>query len=68
MSNPRDEGTGEDGSAPDSRRPAVIGLVVILALVVGAYFLVGALQRNSDLEDCLLSGRRNCGPIDTPAR
>jgi hypothetical protein len=59
----------EDGPEPDSRRAAVIGLAVVLMLVVAAYFLVGALQRNSELEDCLISGRRNCGPvIETPAR
>jgi hypothetical protein len=64
MSEPRD-----DGPEPDSRRPALIGLAVVLLLVVAGYFLVGALQRNADLEDCLMSGRRNCGPvIETPKR
>jgi hypothetical protein len=57
----------EDGE-PDSRRPAVIGLVLVLLLVVAGYFLVTALRRNADLEDCLMSGRRNCAPIETPAR
>jgi len=56
------------GSEPESRRAALIGLAVILALVVGGYFLVTALQRNAALEDCLMSGRRNCAPIETPAR
>jgi len=51
---------------PDSRRPALIGLVVVLVLVVISYFLVTALRRNADLEDCLMSGRRNCAPIETP--
>jgi hypothetical protein len=60
----------DDGPEPDSRRPALIGLAVILALVVASYFLVTALQRNAALEDCLLAGRRNCAPIEieTPAR
>ena len=58
----------EDGPEPDSRRGAVIGLAVVLLLVVAGYFLVGALQRNSAMEDCLMSGRRNCAPvIETPA-
>ena len=48
---------------PDSRRPALIGLLLVLALVVAAYFLVYALRKNADLEDCLMSGRRNCGPV-----
>ena len=63
MSQPRD-----DGPEPASRRGAVIGLAVVLLLVVVAYFLVGALQRNAEMEDCLMSGRRNCAPIETPAR
>jgi hypothetical protein len=62
MSDPHD-----DGHEPDSRRPAVIGLALVLLLVIGAYFLVTALRKNSDLEDCLMSGRRNCAPIETPA-
>jgi hypothetical protein len=45
----------------------VIGLVVVLALVVAAVYLVHALQKESHLEDCLMSGRTNCAPIDTPA-
>jgi len=32
-------------------------------------FVNGLLRRNADLEDCLMSGRRNCGPaIEAPAR
>ena len=58
----------DHGPEPESRRGALIGLAVILALVVGGYFLVTALQRNAALEDCLMSGRRNCAPIETPPR
>jgi hypothetical protein len=64
MSEPEHDGREPD---PDSRRPAVIGLVLVLLLVVAGYFLVTALRRNADLEDCLMSGRRNCAPIETPA-
>ena len=38
-------------------------LILVLALVVGAYFLVTALHTNGQLEDCLMSGRKNCAPI-----
>jgi hypothetical protein len=58
----------DDEPEPDSRRPAVIGLVLVLALVVAGYFLVTALRRNAEMEDCLMSGRRNCAPIEAPAR
>jgi hypothetical protein len=58
MSAPRDE-----GQEPHSRRGAVIALVLLLALVAAGYFLMTALRRNGDLEDCLMAGRRNCGPV-----
>jgi len=56
-----------NGDEPDSRRAALIGLVLVLALVVAAYFLVDALRKNANLEDCLMSGRHNCAPIEAPS-
>jgi hypothetical protein len=50
--------------APDPRRRALIGLVVVVALVVGGLLLVRALQNMSRIQDCALSGRTNCAPID----
>jgi hypothetical protein len=58
----------ENEPEPDSRRGALIGLVVVAVLVVVSYFLVTALRQNSDMEDCLMSGRKNCAPIEVPAR
>jgi hypothetical protein len=58
---------GDNGHDQDSRRPAVIGLIVVLVLVVVGYFLVTALRQNSAMEDCLMSGRRNCAPIEAPS-
>ena len=61
-------GPGDDQPEHDSRRPALIGLIVVLALVVASYFLVTALRQNANLEDCLMSGRKNCAPIEAPAK
>jgi hypothetical protein len=61
------ESSPEDDNEHDSRRPAVIGLIVVAVLVVVAYFLVTALRRNSQMEDCLMSGRTNCAPIEAPS-
>jgi hypothetical protein len=58
----------DDNRDSESRRPALIGLVVVLVLVVVSYFLVTALRNKADLEDCLMSGRRNCAPIEVPVR
>lgn len=61
-------GAGGNGREPESRRAALIALALMLALVVGVYFLVTALQRNAALEDCLMAGRRNCAPIEPSSR
>jgi hypothetical protein len=55
-----------DIATPPSRRGAVIGLIVIVALVLGALLLVHALERMSEIQDCAMSGRSNCAPIDAP--
>ncbi len=66
VTDPRDNGPDLRDDGPDSRRPAVIGLAVVLVLVVAGYFLMTALRHNANLEDCLMSGRRNCAPIEVP--
>jgi hypothetical protein len=57
----------DDQGGERSRAGAVIGLIVILLLVVAAVYLVNALRRESNLEDCLMSGRSNCAPIEVPS-
>jgi hypothetical protein len=48
-----------------SQRAALIGLVICLALVLGGLFLVYALKKSADLQDCVMQGRTNCAPVDT---
>lgn len=55
------------GERTDSRRGALIGLLVILLLIVGGLLLERELHRQSQLQDCLMSGRTNCAPIDASA-
>lgn len=50
---------------PDSRRGAVLGLLVAVLLVVLGLILVKVLGDAGRLQDCALSGRSNCAPIDT---
>ena len=57
----------EDTGEPDSRRGAIAGLVVVIVLVIVGYFLINALRENGNLEDCLMAGRKNCAPIETPS-
>ena len=54
----------EDDSGPDQRTRALIGIVVILVLAILGVVLVRELGRKSTIEDCLMSGRTNCAPIE----
>jgi hypothetical protein len=47
------------------RRTALIGLVIAAALVLFGWWLARELTSASRLQDCVMSGRRNCAPIDT---
>jgi hypothetical protein len=42
-------------------------LIVVAMLVVAAVYLVHALREEGQREDCLMSGRTNCAPIEIPA-
>jgi hypothetical protein len=51
------------------RRTGNILLLVCFAAVVGAgIWLVNAMVDQRKLDDCLAQGRRNCAPIEAPAR
>jgi hypothetical protein len=68
MSNERkeddEEHETEDGN---SRRGPLVALGVIVVVAVIAWLLVRELSASSRLQDCLLSGRTNCAPIEVPA-
>jgi len=51
------------------RRIANIVLLLILAVVVGGgIWLANAMFDQRVRDDCMAQGRRNCAPIDVPAR
>ncbi len=54
-----------DGEGDPSRRGALFALALIAALVIGALLLARALHRNAALQDCVMSGRRDCAPIQS---
>jgi hypothetical protein len=57
---------GESGGAGTSRKPfGWFALVALVVLVVGGWLVVRQLQADSNLQDCVMSGRKNCAPIDT---
>lgn len=51
-----------------SRRRSLIALAVVVAIFIVGWILVQELYQSEKLQDCLMSGRSNCAPIDTPAR
>jgi len=60
-------GDNDDGSE-QRRSAALIGLIIILALAIAGVVVVRELREKSRLEDCLMSGRHNCAPIEVPVR
>ena len=61
----RSAGEREDANR---RTAALMGCVVILVLAILGILLVRELRQKSNLEDCLMAGRRNCAPIEAPMR
>jgi hypothetical protein len=49
----------------NSRRGALVGLVICIVLVLGGLFLYYKLKRMSDLQDCVMQGRTNCVTTDS---
>jgi len=55
----------DETDAPDPRRGALIGLGVVLALIVVGLIVTHLLRNTARVQDCVMSGRTNCAPIDT---
>jgi hypothetical protein len=53
----------DDPEAEDRRTASLAGVAVTLLLLTVGLFLVQELRVKSAIEDCLLSGRRNCDSI-----
>ncbi|HXW49154.1 MAG TPA: hypothetical protein VEK31_06915 [Xanthobacteraceae bacterium] len=58
----------DDGKGNDSQRRSIIALGVVVLLFLVGWLLVRELYSNEKVEDCVLSGRTNCVPIDTQSR
>jgi hypothetical protein len=58
----------DDPEQGGNQRMALVGLgIAVLLLVVGVW-LSHQLSAASKMQDCLMSGRTNCNPIETPVR
>jgi len=47
------------------RRGPLIAMGVVVLLVVVGWFITRALHNSTRMEDCLMSRRTNCAPVDT---
>lgn len=45
----------------DSRLPALAGLVLMILLIAGVFVLATVMRREARLQDCMISGRMDCG-------
>jgi hypothetical protein len=54
-------GNEEDGN----QRGPLVALGVVVVLFAVGWFLARELYSSGKLEDCLMSGRTNCAPINT---
>lgn len=50
----------ETDKAAERQTASLAAVAVVLVLLVGGLFLVHHLRATATVEDCLLSGRRNC--------
>ena len=58
-----------DRNGPDgSQRRSLISLGVVVFLFAIGWLLAHELYASGKLEDCLMSGRTNCVPLDTQGR
>jgi len=58
-----------DGDEAEDRRAANIFLAVAAIILIGAgVWLVDAMIAARKADECISSGRRNCTPIEVPAR
>jgi hypothetical protein len=51
---------GQNGA----QRRSMIALGVIVVLFVVGWILAREIYRNDQIEDCMMSGRTNCVPLD----
>jgi hypothetical protein len=57
----------DDDKQGGNQRGALVGLGITAVLLVVGWWLAHQLTAASKMQDCLMSGRTNCNPIEVPA-
>jgi hypothetical protein len=69
MDEPKPPTQEDEGESERDRRFANVVILAFFLVVVGAgVWLANAMIGYRKIDDCLAQGRRNCAPIDVPAR
>ena len=63
-----DPNRDDDETDADRRTANIILLVGAVVLIAGGIWLVNAMLDARQADECMSSGRRNCNPIEVPAR
>ena len=58
----------DDDNEDGNRRGALIGLGAVVLLFVVGWLLARELYASGRMEDCVMSGRTNCAPIEASPR
>lgn len=66
MTNPESR-PGPGPESGDNRRGALVGLLVVAAMLGFGLWLAHDLRSASQMQDCVMSGRSNCNTIE-PSR
>jgi hypothetical protein len=61
-------GDDEVSTDKDRRNANILLLLFVVVLVGGGVWLVNALIEQRAMDNCLAQGRRNCAPLEAPAR
>lgn len=56
----------EEDDENDRRWTFLLTLAVVVAIVVIGLVIVWKMWQNEKMQECLLSGRRDCAPIEIP--
>jgi hypothetical protein len=63
-----ESGGGAGESDKDRRNANILLLLFFVVLIGGGVWLVNALIEQRAMDNCLAQGRRNCAPVEAPAR
>jgi hypothetical protein len=67
MQEPEQSGV-ESASEKDRRTGNIVLLLFLVILIGGGIWLINAMIEQRAIDNCLAQGRRNCAPVEVPAR